>query len=247
MATRLNLHAALLLALFAAALPVTCPAAWPEDELVTRTYKLDVLKIKSLAESDIGATLATSPSPSDLLRALLRTMGITFPPNLIRAIPDSKKMEKAFYLNERTGELHLRATRRDIPQFEKYLAYLSLPPDLPRGPVEIQTILVEVSLADPPLINRLVTVQPAWIFTNLATLNGFTNVIILTEKGRETALNALRNSQDASITELPAASVSKGQKLHILGPDLQYRPSGVPALSPYLNGTLIIRSESDLR
>src|SRR5215212_1738500 len=69
MASRPNLQSALLASLVALALPTL--AVPLEDELVTRTYKLDIAKIQKLSGTTL-AELALPPktSPSNLLRAL---------------------------------------------------------------------------------------------------------------------------------------------------------------------------------
>lgn len=127
---------------FALLMPLSSPSAAQSqppsigDALVTRTYKLDSAKILKL-----GTTLTNKPSekhpPSDILRSLLKQEGIVIPTT---NVVTSRPTEKAFYFNDRTGELTLRACRRDIPKFEKYLAQIAAAQ--PR--VELETFAVEI-------------------------------------------------------------------------------------------------------
>src|ERR1043165_2292880 len=136
-ATWPNFQSPILTSLIAIAFQILATASPIEDELVTRTYQLDIEKIQRLQETTL-AELSPEPksSPANLLQAvfvqagidfptdltnLLRTAfapaGIRFPADLTNVDASTGKKQKGFYLNERTGELQLCATRRDIPKF----------------------------------------------------------------------------------------------------------------------------------
>ena len=80
-------------------------------------------------------------APSDLLRGLFLKKGITFPSNFITPFSYAPNFRKGFYLNERTGEFHVRATRREIPKFEKYLSQLYLS-QLAAGPPIVDGVVI---------------------------------------------------------------------------------------------------------
>jgi hypothetical protein len=212
-------------------------AAWPENELVTRTYKLDIAKIKTLPETILAEQTPPSSSPSDLLRALLSNEGITFPTNPPAAPTlDPNKLGKGFYFNERTGELHLRTTRRDIPKFEKHLAELS--PEPPR--VQIDTFIVEIP-------DRFVISQSPTTFTNLASLSNFTNLSILTPSAFRTTLDDIKHFEPALTTTQTSILTISTRPVRILGSDPPFLPP--PNIAPTTiegTGTLIIRADSDL-
>jgi hypothetical protein len=248
MATRPKFQFALLATLIAIAFPAF--AAPLEDQLVTRTYKLDIAKIQKLSETTL-AELAPPPtnSPSNLLRALFAHDGITFPTNLTTTNVDSLKSEKAFYFNEQSGELRLRATRRDIPKFEKHLAQLS--PDATRTETEfIRTTFTTVGAwieivpdVTPPA--HLLTLNPTPIFTNLNSLDDFTNPPVLTTKTYPRILPS--STKFVSITSTQPTTV---QYLRVRSPVTLDQPpiilqTAVP-LSAH-DGTLIIRADSDLQ
>jgi hypothetical protein len=243
MATRPKFQSAIFAIFLASALPnFTAPI---EDQLVTRSYKLDIEKIRRLQETTL-AELAPAPksSPANLLQAVFAEAGITFPDNLMNAVPLADKNQKAFYLNERTGELRLCATRRDIPKFERWLQRLSPDPpqEIETAPrVEFETVFVEIPLPSPPLL----TLEPRPLGANFASLIAFTNIAVLAPKSFQTNF---QNNGTSTAIQFPTATVIKFRRLRLPpgSVDLSDRPT-IPIASPSIpTETLIIRSESDV-
>jgi hypothetical protein len=248
MAMRPKFQSAAFAALIAFALPTFAVSV--EDQLVTRTYKLETAKIQKLSETT-AADLAPAPknSPSNLLRGLFAQDGITFPTNLISTNLASLKNQKAFYYNETTGELQLRATRRDIPKFEKHLAELS--PDTPSIETEVvestvTTVTTWLTMSpDPTPPAHLLTLNPAPIFTNLNSLSDFTNLPVLTAKTYPRILPAPTKFVSITSTQPTTVQYFRFRSPVILdqSPSIRHTVSPLPAY----DGTLIIRADSDLR
>src|SRR5687767_8194622 len=116
------------------------------NQLVTRAYELDRLKLQESGTN----------TPAQNLHMAFATAGVKFPTD----------MTKSMFFNDRTGELHVRATRRDIPKLEKVIEPFLRPIVAP--------LRFEVSFVELPLTNG----HP--FVANLGS--GFTNVFLLTKK-----------------------------------------------------------------
>lgn len=225
-------------------------AAPLEDQLVTRNYKLDSVKIQKLSET-ATADLAPPPknSPSNLLRALFAQEGISFPTNVITTNIASLKNQKGFYYNETSGELQLRATRRDIPKFEKHLAKLS--PEPHTATESIQTTFtsagawIEIKPDDIPPAH-LLTLNPTPIFTTLNSLDDFTNLPALTAKAYPTVLPASNRVVSVTVTQPTTIHYIRVHSPVIVDLLPTIQQVAMPSVG-FKPGTLIIRADSDLR
>jgi type II secretory pathway component GspD/PulD (secretin) len=222
-----------ILNLFPLLISCTLAAESLADQLVTRTYKLNSAKIQKLQDVILDQP-SSDLSASDLLRILLQKEGIEISP---KPKSLSEPFGKDFYFNERTGELILRASRRDIPKFEKYLSQISLDP--PR--VSIETTVLELSDTSMPE-------QIRSALTNLNSLTGFTNLQVLTANQFRTILETLpTNSFSFSAPSTSNVVTFSGRNIRIIG-DHDFFPykSSAPVISvPAGDMSLLIRADFD--
>src|ERR1041385_2694268 len=114
MATRLKVFVAVFVSLFAA--QVFGQKA--DNELVTRTFKVDVEAFTAKYNGRaIGPADDRVSSAAQILRRQFAAAGIEFPENpfAVTTLPT----EKSMFLNERTGELTVRASREELDRTAK--------------------------------------------------------------------------------------------------------------------------------
>jgi hypothetical protein len=193
------------------------------DQLVTRTYKIDLSKLH----------LDTTNSPSASIRSVITNAGVAFPSGA--SIASISPLTKAMFLNDRTGELHIRASRREIPKIEKAIQ----PYWQPNIVAPLQLEIACIDLPQPNMLPILTTLGPS-----------FTNVVLLTQKQRDTLWKNLSDSGGVSSTVLPAEKVRNGKTLRITitpqnDPPLIAQPYAAPegVSAPSTDMSLIIRGQ----
>jgi hypothetical protein len=100
------------------------------DQLVTRSYKIDLSKLPSRATN----------SPSHTILSLITNAGVTFPSE--RPIASMTPSTKTLHFNDDTGELLIRETRRDIPKIEKVIEPLWK--STIATPIELDMVIVDL-------------------------------------------------------------------------------------------------------
>lgn len=235
MATQSKFLCAILTLLAALTLPASFPSAAQSeksqtpslgDQLVTRTYKLDTEKIQRL-----DTTILNKPPgqrrPSDILRALLEHERIQIPATSTNTTPSAtaataRPNQKSFHFNEAPGELTLRASRRDIPKFEKYLS--------------------QIAAAAPPVDNETFGAQFPTRIHYTSTVQGRTNWIFVP---------VLRSNQPPGVwLPLPTNSFTytmppKSTVIRLLNGE-ELLPKNSSSINPILPGdkSLFIRGDS---
>jgi len=119
--------------------------------------------------------------------------GIDFPESPFAA---TLPTDKAMYLNQRTGELIVRATREDLEQIEKMIAPIQKPPPL----VEIEVRFVEVP--EPPIPFRPLP-------------RGFTNTSVYTEKEFHEAIRRYENARGIDMVTGPKVMTISGRQARV--------------------------------
>jgi hypothetical protein len=170
-----------------------------EGALTTRKFKLDMGALPQSKRPFTPGPLHESNADSlvqQFLQARLASAGILFAESPIntRTLPN----EKVMFLNERTGELFVRATLADLQEIEKIVAQMQMP--LPT--VELEARFVEVAVAETPIPFRPMQ-------------RGFTNVLVFTEKEFRDAIRRYENSRGVDILTAPKVATMSGRQARL--------------------------------
>jgi hypothetical protein len=197
--------AALALAFFASALH----AQLAKDEFITRTFKLNTGNLRQsfqhstlpeprpkLLREDSGALLAED------LRDTFAAAGIRLDNDPLSG--PGRPTEKAMFLNERTGDLFIRATRADMEKIESILgAFNKTPPE-----VSIETKFVEL----PPRQALPAMLQRPVPFASPAPA---ANVAVLTERQFRETFHTIETTPNAYLVSVPNFTTLSGRQVRI--------------------------------
>ena len=194
MATRLRIFVAVFVSLFAA--QVFGQKA--DNELITRTFKVDVeaftpkYKARATGPREDGVSSAVT----QVLRRQFAAAGIEFPENpfAVTTLPT----EKSMFLNERTGELTVRASREELDRIDNMIALMQKAPPM----VQIEARFVEGSAVELPSPLRPVS-KP------------LTNVSVLTEKQFRGVLTMYENSRGVDVVTTPRIVTISGRQARL--------------------------------
>jgi hypothetical protein len=191
MATRLQLF----VAVFSSLLTTHSFAQKTEGELITRTFKVDSATVFDYASRlTLGPSEGSTPILQQWLQTRFARAGIEFPESPFAA---TLPTEKAMFLNERTGELFVRATREDLQRIDRMLAAMQKPPL-----VELEVTFAETSTIEPPVPFRPLP-------------RGLTNVSVYTEKEFRETFRRFENTAGVDILTVPKVITMSGRQARL--------------------------------
>lgn len=166
------------------------------EELVTRTFKFNPsTNLSALAENGRFEFFPPTQPPSrkEEIRAMLLAAGV----DLRDATSvEERESRKAFFYNERTGALMVRATVAELDIIENAIRALSTPPQ-----VQLEMQYVESSRNDIDLT-----------FAKTGTAPG---TGVLTERQYRLAMEALKNAQGVNVISTPAITTISGRQARL--------------------------------
>jgi hypothetical protein len=185
----------ILLASFLTWLSAPAPAQKVDGELITRTFKIDSAAMSDLSRPTPGPVIDASAPPilQQWLQIRFAAAGIEFHENPFVPTPLT---EKAMFLNERTGELIVRATREDLQKIDRMVRAMQKSPPL----VEIEVRFVEVP--EPPIPFRPLP-------------QGFTNTSVYTEKEFHEAMQRYEKARGIDIVTAPKVMTLSGRQARV--------------------------------
>jgi hypothetical protein len=193
MATRLQMF----LAVFVSLLTAHSFGQKADGELVTRTFKLDSAMVRDyVSRRTLGPFEGSPPLAQQWLQMRFARVGIEFPESPFAA---TLPTEKAMFLNERTGELVVRASREDLEQIERMVAMMQKAPPM---------VEIEVRFLEAPVI------EPAIPFRRLP--RGFTNTSVYTEKEFREAIRKFERTRGVDIVTGPRVITISGRQARLV-------------------------------
>ena len=167
------------------------------EELVTKTFKLNPDPSLTL-NAENGAFEFFAPPQERLtrteeLRRMFASAGVDLRDS---SSPEGRESKKAFFYNERTGALMVRATIADMDKIDRALRALKTPP--PQVSIEMQ--YVEFAGSEIDLHMPQAT----------GALSG-----ILTEPQYRVAMQALKNAEGVNVITTPAITTISGRQARL--------------------------------
>jgi hypothetical protein len=178
------------------------------EKLVTRTFNLNMPTLRAPAPSGVleFSSSGRRPSNKEQMREFLLGAGVELTE---ASSPEGRESKKAYFYNERTGVLMVRAKVTEIDIIESALRALSMPPQ-----VSLEMQFVESSRNDIDLN-----------FTKIGTGPG---TGILTEPQYRVAMKALKEAEGVNVITTPAITTISGRQARLS----MERTSTPPVLTP---------------
>lgn len=165
------------------------------EEHVTRTFNLNLPTSRAPGPSGVLEFSSSAPRPSnkEQMRGFLLGAGVELPET---SSAEGRESKKAYFYNERTGVLMVRATVAEMNAIENAIRALSVPPQ-----VLLQMQYVESSRNDIDLT-----------FAKTGTGPG---TGILTERQYRVAMQALKDAEGVNVITTPAITTISGRQARL--------------------------------